>query len=38
MKREMIKALHEGCPGWNNDTNMQQKVLSRFKKYGDEVH
>lgn len=38
MKRDMIKALHDGCPAWGDDPDMQQSVLSKYKKYGDQVN
>lgn len=37
IKREMIKALHAGCPAWNDDPDMQKDVLEKFKQYGDQV-
>lgn len=38
MKRNMIQALHDGCPAWSKDPDAQQSVLSKYKKYGDQVN
>lgn len=38
MKRNMIQALHNGCPAWSDEPDTQQNVLSKYKKYGDQVN
>lgn len=38
MKRDMIKAIHAGCPAWKDDPEKQQEVLARYKQYADQVN
>lgn len=38
MKRNMIQSLHDGCPEWRDDPDAQKRVLSKYKKYGDQVN
>lgn len=33
----MIKAIHEGIPGWADEPNEQKHILAKYKKYGDQV-
>lgn len=37
IKREMIKAIHAGIPGWADEPDEQQSILAKYKQYGDQV-
>lgn len=34
----MIKAIHDGIPGWADEPDEQKTMLAKYKKYGDEVN
>lgn len=37
IKRQMIKAIHAGIPGWADEPEEQREILAKYKKYGDQV-
>lgn len=37
IKREMIKAIHAGIPGWADEPEEQKEMLNKYKHYGDQV-
>lgn len=37
IKRQMIKAIHAGIPGWADEPEEQKEILAKYKKYGDQV-
>lgn len=37
IKRNMIKAIHDGIPGWADEPEEQKAILAKYKKYGDQV-
>lgn len=37
IKREMIKAIHTGIPGWADEPEEQKAMLAKYKHYGDQV-
>lgn len=37
IKREMIKAIHAGIPGWADEPEEQKEMLAKYKHYGDQV-
>lgn len=37
IKREMLKAIHNGCPALQGEPEKQQEILAKYKKFGDEV-
>lgn len=37
IKREMLKAIHAGCPALKDEPEKQQEILAKYKKFGDEV-
>lgn len=34
----MIKAIHDGIPGWADEPDEQKTMLAKYKKYGDQVN
>ncbi|XP_031634250.1 39S ribosomal protein L28, mitochondrial isoform X2 [Contarinia nasturtii] len=36
IKRQMIKAIHAGIPGWADEPEEQREILAKYKKYGDQ--
>lgn len=37
IKREMLKAIHDGCPALQDEPEKQQEILAKYKKFGDQV-
>lgn len=37
IKRQMIKAIHAGIPGWADEPEEQREIVAKYKKYGDQV-
>lgn len=34
----MIKAIHDGLPAWADEPEEQKTLLTKYKKYGDQVN
>lgn len=37
IKRELLKAIHAGCPALQDEPERQQEILAKYKKFGDQV-
>lgn len=37
LKRQMIQAIHTGCPHLAGDPEKQSEILAKYKKFGDMV-